>query len=158
MNSLEKIHYRVIVRICMSSRDHCTSIANGQQILHIRIILHMHIDSCLICLVLAILYVLYLDFMYSFYLYKNIHRGTLATCTILYIRVQRFLKLTKSPASVARKTSVIIFKNILTLCVQYQRPNYDMKLLKSKSRNLNCPAKQSRGWGFSGYSFTSVCI
>jgi hypothetical protein len=25
-------------------------------------------------------------------------------------------------------------------------------------KNLNCPAKQSRGWRFSGYSFTIVCI
>jgi hypothetical protein len=30
--------------------------------------------------------------------------------------------------------------------------------LQSKYKNLNCPAKQSRGCWFSGYSFTTVCI
>jgi hypothetical protein len=63
----------------------------------------------------------------------------------------------------------IEFKNILEhesgahmglIHEKNQRPKIScyctFKVLKSKYKNLNCPAKQSRGWRFSGYSFTTV--
>ncbi len=42
--------------------------------------------------------------------------------------------------------------------MMYLLPNCQNNWLKSKGPGLNCPALLSRGWRFSGYSFTTVCI
>jgi hypothetical protein len=59
----------------------------------------------------------------------------------MYIRVQRFLKLNKSPVSVARKSSVLILKNICNLLCVVLAPKLWHEVIEIEVKEFELPGK-----------------